>query len=112
MGGVTRADPTAVAAHVPPWERRHASLLRLAGHYVAVSGGLNEPPGAECMACSWANGTHRNTCPVAAEESYAFLLWLDWQLEAGNPALWADLISSTASHAMGGAPSSTLLSSL
>lgn len=108
---MTRTHPTAAAVHVPPWERRHASLLRLAGHYVTVSGGMNEPPGAECTACSWANGTHRDTCPVAAEESCAFLLWLDWQLEAGNPVLWADLISGTVSHATGDVPSSTLLSS-
>ena len=73
---------------------------------------MHEPPGAECTACSSADGTHRDACPVASEESYVFLLWLDRQLEAGSPALWADLIASTADHAGDSAPSSALLSNL
>jgi hypothetical protein len=41
-----------------------------------------------------AGGGHRAQCPVDAYEADAYARWEDAQREAGNPAVWANVVAS------------------
>lgn len=83
------------AMHLPPWARSTMTSRISAGMYVAIPGGRDEPPGELCTACGWAGGGHGQRCAVAEYELQERACWEDAQFEAGDPALWADLIAAT-----------------
>ncbi|AHG89844.1 hypothetical protein J421_2307 [Gemmatirosa kalamazoonensis] len=83
------------ATHQPPWARSATTPRVGTGMYVTIPGGWDEPPNAECVACGRMGGGHAQGCLVADHEQRERACWEDAQLEAGDPALWADMIAAT-----------------